>query len=95
MGTYFLKIPRNIRSFEVSSGGFSVAAWALFALESEEDEAAVEAGEASKEPDDAEAILIQKWLVKRNKLCRFAKMGCLRCSYREMMVEPRNVSSLA
>lgn len=57
--TYFLRIPKNIRSFDVSSGGFSTVAWALFTLESEEDEGAVEAGEASTEPDDAEAISIR------------------------------------
>ena len=58
--SYFLKIPKNIRSFEVSSGGFSAVAKALFAEESEADDGAVEAGEGSKEPEDAEAIMIQK-----------------------------------
>jgi hypothetical protein len=53
--TYFRKIPRNIRSFEVSSGGFS-AAVAGFTDDSEALEGADEAGEASKEPEDAEAI---------------------------------------
>ena len=54
--TYFRKIPKNIRSFEVSSGGFSAAAVGLTEEVSEVEDGAVEAGESSKEPDDVEAI---------------------------------------
>ena len=55
--TYFRNIPKNIRSFDVSSGSFSGAA--LEGPEdasSEVDEGAVEAGESSNEPEDAEAM---------------------------------------
>jgi len=45
--TYFLKIPRNIFSFDPSSGGFSAVAFAWFTLVSEAEDGAVEAGEAS------------------------------------------------
>lgn len=56
---YFLSIPRNIFSFEVSSGDFSAAPRALFVEDSEVDEGTVEASEASYwAPEDAEAILI-------------------------------------
>jgi hypothetical protein len=45
---YFLNIPKNMRSLEVSSGVFSVTACALLELNSEVvEEAAVEAGEGS------------------------------------------------
>jgi hypothetical protein len=54
--TYFRKIPRNMRSFEVSSGGFSAVAVGVTDDDSEAVEGAVEAGEASKEPEDAEAM---------------------------------------
>lgn len=45
---YFLNIPRNMRSLEVSSGVFSETAGTLLELNSEVvEEAAVEAGEGS------------------------------------------------
>jgi hypothetical protein len=50
-------MPKNILSFDVSSGGFSAAAAAPTDEESEAVDGAVEAGESSKEPDDADAIL--------------------------------------
>lgn len=56
-GTYFRKIPKNIRSFEVSSGGFSAAAVGVTDDVEEAVEGAVEAGEASKDPEDVEAML--------------------------------------
>jgi hypothetical protein len=40
-------MPKNIRNFEVSSGGFSAACVAAFTEDSEAEEGAVEAGEAS------------------------------------------------
>lgn len=46
--SYFLNIPKNIRSFEVSSGGFSAACvTAFWEEESEVDDGAVDAGEVS------------------------------------------------
>lgn len=54
--TYFRKIPKNIRSFEVSSGGFSAVAVGCTEDDSEAVEGAVEAGESSKEPEDVEAM---------------------------------------
>lgn len=54
--TYFRKIPKNIRSFDVSSGGFSAAAVGFTDDDSEAVEGADEAGEVSKEPEDAEAM---------------------------------------
>ena len=45
-----------MRSFEVSSGGFSAVALGCTDDESEAVEGAVEAGDASKEPEDVEAI---------------------------------------
>jgi hypothetical protein len=56
-GTYFLNIPKNIRSFEVSSGGFSATAVGVTDDDSEAVDGAVEAGEASKEPEDVEAMV--------------------------------------
>ena len=51
-------MPKNMRNFEESSGFFSVAGCVSFGDASEVDEGAVEAGECSKEPDDADAIII-------------------------------------
>jgi hypothetical protein len=51
-------MPKNMRSFEESSGFFSVAGCVSFGDDSEVDEAAVEAGECSKEPDDVDAIML-------------------------------------
>ena len=56
-GTYFRKIPKNIRSFEVSSGGFSAAAVGFTDDDEEAVEGAVETGEASKDPEDVEAMV--------------------------------------
>ena len=56
--TYFLKIPKNIRSFEVSSGGFSGVLLVSFTDDdSDEVEGAVEADDSSNEPDDADAMI--------------------------------------
>lgn len=60
MGTHFLRIPKNIRSLEVSSGIFS-GAFFDGAGESDAGEGAVEASEFSKEPEDADAIAKQKY----------------------------------
>lgn len=49
-------MPKSVRSFEVSSGGFSAAAVGLTEEVSEVEDGAVEAGESSKEPDDVEAM---------------------------------------
>ena len=56
--THFLRIPRNMRSLLVSSGGFS-GAWAPapVSVSLEVDEGAVLAGESSKEPELVEAII--------------------------------------
>jgi hypothetical protein len=54
--TYFRNIPKNMRNFEVSSGSFSMAAVGLTDDDSEAVEGAVEAGEASKDPEDVEAM---------------------------------------
>jgi len=50
-------MPKNMRSFEESSGFFSVGC-VSFGDASEVDEGGVEAGECSKEPDDADAIML-------------------------------------
>jgi hypothetical protein len=55
--TYLRNIPKNIRSFEVSSGCFSATAVGFTDDDSEAVDGAVEAGEASKEPEDVEAIV--------------------------------------
>jgi hypothetical protein len=56
--THFLRIPKNILSFDVSSGGFSAAAVAAPTDEdSEAVDGAVEPGESSNEPDDVDAII--------------------------------------
>ena len=57
--THFLRIPRNMRSLLVSSGGFSgaCAAAAPVSVSLEVDEGAVLAGESSKEPELVEAII--------------------------------------
>jgi hypothetical protein len=57
--SYFRRMPKNIRSLEVSSGGFSAACVvALTARESEVEDGAVEAGDTSyEEPEDADAIV--------------------------------------
>jgi hypothetical protein len=55
---YFRRMPKNMRSFEESSGFFSVAGCVSFGDASDVDEGAVEAGECSKEPDDADAIML-------------------------------------
>ena len=51
-------MPKNMRNFEESSGFFSVAGCVSFGDASEVDEGALEAGECSKEPDDADAIML-------------------------------------
>jgi hypothetical protein len=52
-------MPKNMRSLEVSSGGFSCACVVGIVEDSEAVDAAVEAGEFSKDPDDAEAMVIE------------------------------------
>lgn len=66
--TYFLNIPKNIRNFDVSSGGFSGAfmAAAFSDDESEAVEGAVEAGETSREPEDVDAIVCSLYRIETN-----------------------------
>lgn len=57
-GTYFRKIPKNILSFEPSSGGFSATAEGV-GNDSEAVEGSVDAageGLKAEDPEDAEAI---------------------------------------
>jgi hypothetical protein len=73
MEAYFRRIPKNIRSFEESSGGFSVAGGAALGDDSEVDEGAVEAGDTSKDPDDVDAIMdgIKEECIKKSmRQCR-------------------------
>jgi len=56
--THFLRIPKNILSFDVSSGGFSAAVTAPTDEDSEAVDGAVEPGESSKEPEDVDAMVI-------------------------------------
>ena len=59
LNTYFRKIPKNIRSLEVSSGGFSVAVVEVAFTEDESEavEGAFDTSEFSKDPDDADAMV--------------------------------------
>jgi hypothetical protein len=52
-------MPKNIRSFEVSSGGFSATPAEVAWTDDESDavEGAVEASEFSTEPEDADAMV--------------------------------------
>jgi hypothetical protein len=56
--THFLRIPKNILSFDVSSGGLSAGVTAPTDEDSEAVDGAVEAGESSKEPEDVDAMVI-------------------------------------
>jgi hypothetical protein len=57
--TYFLNIPKNIRSLLVSSGGFSVTAKVgLTESDSLAVDGAVEVGEASKEPEAVDVMVM-------------------------------------
>jgi hypothetical protein len=55
--TYFRRIPKNMRNFEVSSGGFSAAVVVVGISDSDAVEGAVEAGDSWKDPDEAEAMV--------------------------------------
>lgn len=57
-GSYFRRIPKNMRSFELSSGVFSTVVFMTLTGTSEVEDGAVEAGDASKEPEEADAIAI-------------------------------------
>lgn len=64
--TYFRKIPKNMRSFEESSGGFS-GATAIGVMDEESvsvDEAAFVAGEFSTDPDDVDAMASMRGVVQ-------------------------------
>jgi hypothetical protein len=52
--TYFLKMPKNMRNFELSSGGFSVAASAA-----ESSELGVRAGDGSWDGSMAEELEVE------------------------------------
>lgn len=60
-------MPRNMRSFDVSSGGFSGAVVVVVVSDSDAIEGAVEAGESWKDPDEAEAILCYSKDVLQNR----------------------------
>ena len=49
-------MPKNMRNFEVSSGGFSDAVGVAVMSDSDAVEGADEAGEVWKDPEDAEAM---------------------------------------
>jgi hypothetical protein len=56
--THFLRIPKNIRSLLVSSGGFSAVCAAAAVSISLVDEGAVLAGESSVEPEDSMTVYL-------------------------------------
>jgi hypothetical protein len=84
-------MPKNMRNFEVSSGGFSGAAVVVVMSDSDAVEGVVEAGESWKDPDEADAMLShtnrgmlrELWCFIFGSSCRMSRVllrFCCRCT---------------